>query len=162
MSQLKNIDCQSNAEQYTFNPVYYAGFAFKKLPSAFTEVYVGPTTSVNPMIYDCVANGWPSTRTQITLSRVDDCQYAWYWTNGNAYLELATQTEPPYVTGSPDMPDLTVAMALGNFWDVLDGQSLAGSTSYNFTTNETTFVLTGNVVNSAGCIMPFEIYYNGV
>ena len=156
-----NLDCNNPAQQYTYAPIYYACFGPKRLPSSFKAV-VGPTTSIDPLTFDCVANGWPSVATEVTLGRVDPCTFSWAWSNGNAYLNLNNGTIQPLMASDPNMPDLTQPTTSGTYWYVLDGQNLSGSCSYNPENNETTFTLSGQVVNSAGCIMPFTITYSGV
>ena len=68
----------------------------------------------------------------------------------------------PLMCGTADMPDITAFTTNNTKWYILDGVDLSGSCSWNQTTNETTFTLSGAVLNSSGCRMPFVITYSGV
>lgn len=163
MSLIKNLDCKDTAPAYNFNPVYYACFGWKSLPSQF-QATVYPTTQTQPIPpgVDCATLGWTTTTSNVVLTR-QACSYTWAWSNGTgAYLLLSNSTTQPLMCGTANMPDITQQMSSGTYWYVLDGIDLAGSCSWNQETNETTFIMTGKVLNSSGCEMPFEIRYTGV
>lgn len=157
---LKNIDCSSTAEQYDFKPVYYACFDWKSLPSQF-NAKIGPVTNVDPEV-DCPALGYPTTQIDIVLVR-QGCSYVWSWSNGQIGFILSTGIVAPLMTGNPNMPDISQPTSNSTYWYVQNSSGpITGSCSYNPLTNETTFYMSGTVVEDPGCSYPFIITYNGV
>ena len=163
MSLIKNLDCKDTAPAYTFKPVYYACFGWKSLPSAFqATVYPTVQTQPSPPFPNCADEGWTTTTQNVVLTR-QGCDFTWAWSNGTgAYLLLSNSSTQPLMCETANMPNITAQMTSGTYWYVLDGVDLAGSCFWNKETNETTFIMTGAVLNSNGCRMPFEIRYNGV
>lgn len=163
MPLIKNLDCKDTAPSFNFVPVYYACFGWKKLPSAF-QATVYPTTQTQPIppAVDCATLGWTTTTQNVTLAR-QGCDFTWAWSNGTgAYLLMSNSSTQPLMCGTANMPDITAFTTNNTKWYILDGVDLAGSCSWNQQTNETTFIITGAVLNSSGCRMPFEIRYTGV
>lgn len=163
MPLIKNLDCKSSAPAYNFAPVYYPCFGWKSLPSQFqATVYPTTQTQPSPPAPNCADEGWTTQTLDVALVR-QGCGYTWAWSNGTgAYLLLSNSTIQPLMCGTANMPDITAQMTSGTYWYVLDGVDLAGSCYWNQETNETTFIMTGAVLNSNGCRMPFKITYNGV
>lgn len=162
MPLIKNLDCKDTAPAYNFAPVYYACFGWKALPSQFkATVYPATQTQPSPPAPNCQDEGWPATEQDIILAR-QGCGFTWAWSNGSAYLLMSNSSIQPLMCGTANMPDITQPMTSGTFWYILDGVDLAGSCSWNQETNETTFIMTGAVLNSSGCRMPFKITYTGV
>ena len=163
MTLIKNLDCKSTAQGFTFAPVYYACFGWKNLPNAFqATVYPTTQTQPSPPAPNCADLGWTTQTLNVTLAR-QGCDYVWAWSNGTgAYLLLSNGSYPPLMCGNPNMPDITGFTTNNTKWYVLDGVDLAGSCSYNSQTKETNFIMTGAVLNSSGCRMPFKITYNGI
>lgn len=163
MPLTKLEDCRSSAPAYEYRPVFYACFGTKRLPNSFkATVYPTTQTQPSPPAPNCADEGWTTQVQEVTLTRIP-CSYTWSWSNGTgAYLLLSNSSTAPLMCGTADMPDITAQMSSGTYWYVLDGVDLAGSCSWNQTTNETTFTLSGAVLNSSGCRMPFVITYTGV
>ena len=163
MPLVQNLDCKNTAPAYNFAPVYYACFGWKQLPSQF-KATVYPTTQTQPIppAVDCATLGWTTTTLDVVLTR-QGCGFTWAWSNGTgAYLLMSNSIFQPLMCGTADMPDITAFTTNNTKWYILDGVDLSGSCSWNQTTNETTFTLSGAVLNSSGCRMPFVITYSGV